>query len=352
MSSSLHVPAPGRVQFYGDAEMPFVRQEDKAPLRIPDEFAMSKTHLRYLGKIRYQTRYYLRHNVGMNYFTGHKAISLGTTLQQAEVMYHANPEVKDLASSGDLKALHEQCNALGDKCEADYNAQRDRIENLVESIKNRENKIYETLINNHGLDHLKLHGQFGGSLFDVLSYASSGATVENLNHLATAIECGAEVQSEFNELAALLGAKAQAFAGLHKLHKAYTALVEDNDAAAVSELQSIHDSWQSYQTAMEIHSANVDPDQGIVSQIDESAQSLDAAVKTFGEFRTAVSKRHDLFLRFRDNEAAQQDSLEGFAQGLIQHLSQSIVVREHRDRYQVEQFDRMMAAGLQLGLRR
>jgi hypothetical protein len=108
-------------------------------------------------------------------------------------MFAANEDVKSMAKNGELKALHEECNTLGDKCEADYLSQRDKIENLIQSIRTKENNIYEALRNDHGLDHLKLHETSGGSIFDVLAYASSGATIENMNHLSSALQDGANV---------------------------------------------------------------------------------------------------------------------------------------------------------------
>jgi len=88
-----------------------------------------------------------------------------------------------------------------------------------------------------------------------------------------------------------------------------------------------------------------------VSQLDETAKNLEGVLRSFQKFRAAVEKRHTLFSRFRSPETAQLDSLQDFTNSLIQHLSQNIVIKEHRDRYQVEQFDRMMAASLHRGLR-
>jgi len=153
---------------------------------------MSHKRLRYAGKVRQETRRFLARHIGFNYFTGHRRIGLETTLEQAEIMYSANEDMRAQAATGELKSLHEECNSLGDKCEADYLASRDRIENLIQSIKTRENKIYESLRNDHNLERIKLHESQEASLFDVLAYSSEGATIENINHLSSAIDNGSD----------------------------------------------------------------------------------------------------------------------------------------------------------------
>ena len=47
-----------------------------------------------------------------NYFTGEANVPLTATLEVAEVLYGANTKVRQLAASGELKALHDSVISL------------------------------------------------------------------------------------------------------------------------------------------------------------------------------------------------------------------------------------------------
>ncbi len=260
-------------------------------------------------------------------------------------MYAASDEFKQQVSSGEIKDLHDQCTALGESTENSYIRIRDSIESQVVSIQARENQIYESLIS-EGLSDIQLHGEFGADLFATLSFSNTGgATVENLNVLHRLNVEGA-YQSQFEELVSLVGAKAHALKNLHSLQQAYVDHVELQEPAAEEELAQFKQRMVSYQTAFENYGSNVSADSAAVAQIDQVSGNLDSAISTFQKFRQAIDQRHNTFQRLQSAENAAQDDVDNFRMSLIQHLSSSIYVKEHRNRYQTEQFDRMMAAGL------
>jgi hypothetical protein len=48
----MHVPAPGRVQYYRAEALPFVPDEIKTQLRFPKAYAQSEQNLRYLDQVK------------------------------------------------------------------------------------------------------------------------------------------------------------------------------------------------------------------------------------------------------------------------------------------------------------
>lgn len=107
MDSNLHIPTPGRVQYYRAECLPFVPDEIKTQLRFPKAYAMSQENLRYLDKVRQETRAFIEANVKQNYFTGEAEVPFSSTVGEAEVLYQASDKVKGLAESGALKAMLE-----------------------------------------------------------------------------------------------------------------------------------------------------------------------------------------------------------------------------------------------------
>ena len=63
---------------------------------------------------------------------------------------------------------------------------------------------------------------------------------------------------------------------------------------------------------------------------------------TFAELSNVNTERNNLFSSLQT--AAEGDRLDTFRLKLIQHLSMNIVIKENRQRYQKEQFDRMIMA--------
>jgi len=80
------------------------------------------------------------------------------------------------------------------------------------------------------------------------------------------------------------------------------------------------------------------------SQLAEVAPTVEQACNTFGSFAQANNERNALFSNFVDENATKSDRLDNFKGGLLKYLSLNIIVKESRNRYQKEQFDRLLVA--------
>lgn len=79
----------------------------------------------------------------------------------------------------------------------------------------------------------------------------------------------------------------------------------------------------------------------------ETEEALQTAHQTFSDFHHAQNERTTIFSNFSDVQA---DGANDFKNKLLLHLSGSIVVKENRNRYQKEQFDRLFVAMQARGL--
>lgn len=152
----------------------------------------------------------MKDNVKGNLFNGSEQVELNTTLGEAEVLFAANDNVNELAESGNLKLLHDNCNNLSEAAESSYINCKDRLMGLIGAGHNKEDEIFETLMEDHEMQGIRKHHIFGESVFDMMSFTYKMASVENLSILAGEIDKAEDktsLQSEEAKLVSLLGSK-------------------------------------------------------------------------------------------------------------------------------------------------
>ena len=76
------------------------------------------------------------------------------------------------------------------------------------------------------------------------------------------------------------------------------------------------------------------------SQLGEALNDINSSQKTFQDFKEASMQRSDVFQNYLSDSDAEY--LDTFKNELLHHLALSIVVKESRQRYQKEQFDRLL----------
>ena len=102
---------------------------------------MSAPSLRYLDQVRGEIDGFMQQRVQNNYFTGEAGVPLSTTLQEVEVLYGASDTMKELASTGELQALHERVSALREASDQQYQNIRDRLLNVIKTSQDEQAEI-------------------------------------------------------------------------------------------------------------------------------------------------------------------------------------------------------------------
>jgi len=118
--------------------------------------------------VRAETQAFMDEKLAYNYFSNEKNVSLVATLGEAETLYSAGANIKEMAESGELNALHERCQSLTDVSETLYISVRDRLENILLTVHGKEDEIYESLKADHEIEGLLKHDSSDASIRDSL----------------------------------------------------------------------------------------------------------------------------------------------------------------------------------------
>lgn len=278
LGSGLHIPAPGKVQYYRAECLPFVPPEIKTQIRFPKAYPDSEQNLRYLDQVRMQTEKFMAENIQDNYFSTEKAVPLTATLGEVEVLYSAGDNVKTLASSGALNTLHERCNALTDGAQSSYITMKDKVENIIQTVQTKEDEIYSTIIEDHGLDLVK----HDASDVSFRNYVKSmhfrrDIAVENLLVIESKLKEVPELESYKTQLVALVDVQVSAYDQLVQLQTSFVENVED-DAATREDLRIFTAQWEAFSGAKAKYGdASTDSAKLLGDQIGECTSNLGSA---------------------------------------------------------------------------
>jgi hypothetical protein len=82
---------------------------------------------------------------------------LDLTLREAEFLFSANPQVKAMAESGDLQKLHQSISTLSAEVQKGLVSVNDQLDRILQTVKDAESDIYETLNSDHGIERSRRH---------------------------------------------------------------------------------------------------------------------------------------------------------------------------------------------------
>lgn len=228
---------------------------------------------------------------------------------------------------------------------------RDYLAKTLQVIEGKENQLYDTL--NHDFDfNLKLHGE-NSTVFDVLGLATGDISFDNLSTIEAQIERGHEKAHQLGEirgwLHSYLGVKAKIYAIETDLKEQYSNRVaknEDDAALVQEELRQLAQARDNYQASF----SRWGVDDWAKNEYDTFINTLNEVQETkgkklvadFEEYEKVYNERQRLYTNYTNEHDS--ESMTVFRTELLQHLAGSIIVKESRQRYQKEQFDRFIAS--------
>jgi hypothetical protein len=186
-------------------------------------------------------------------------------------------------------------------------------------------------------------------LLDTLGLTSGDAAIDNLSIVEAAAEKNEALWGVVAQLHAFIGVKARIFeidAQLKQEHVNY--VVKDP-----SEISFSTEEWRALDAASKAYADNFNrrpvADSAMV-EYDAYLGSLNeiksthgaSLVKDFQDYERAYNDRKAVYADFKND--SDETNIDNFRTELLQHLAGSIVVKESRNRYQKEQFDRFMAS--------
>ena len=138
---------------------------------MPTRFAMRELKMTYLEKVQLETTNFLNQRIKHDFLRPDRDLTLDLTVQESEILISANQEVRNMAESGELKAIHAKYTDLKSKVHTEYLAVREELAKTLQIIEGKENELYEKLFNDLDLTNIKLHGS-GAPILDLLGFAT------------------------------------------------------------------------------------------------------------------------------------------------------------------------------------
>ena len=319
-----------------------VSDEIKWQLRFPTKFAMSDLKLTYLDKVKEETEKFVQARIKHNFIRPDQALSLDLTVGDAELLISANQDVKDLAERGELVKIHSKFDELQKRIDGDYLATRNNISKVLYQIEEKENALYVQL-EELGVEKLQKHGE--KSILDIFGLSNGDASFSNLTLVEAAILKGHGASDQLsqiqNKLQTYIGIKARYYEIKVELREEFVKKVSKNDVAAIDELKALVTLRDQYQNAYSRYQTDDAEYQIYINKLGEIVnRELRKIINDFTEYEKAYNERERVYHSYMKDQDS--ESLSQFRNELLQHLAGSIIVKEHRQRYQKEQFDRFL----------
>mmetsp|Transcript_8262 Transcript_8262/g.10825 ORF Transcript_8262/g.10825 Transcript_8262/m.10825 type:complete len:132 (-) Transcript_8262:1095-1490(-) len=103
---------PGKVQYYRAENEPFIPDEYKYQIRMPERYAMSKPSLAHLDEVEQKMNEFMANQIKFDYVKGARPIDLNLTMREASILASANDEIKNSAANGELQKLLGKCSEI------------------------------------------------------------------------------------------------------------------------------------------------------------------------------------------------------------------------------------------------
>ncbi len=284
-----------------------------------------------------------------------RGLTLDLSISEAELLASANESVRAQAESGALREIHERFNNAQARAGSEYFAVREQLAKTLQLIEAKENEIYTRLVEGEfgeGFHGIKPHGQ-SSDFIDLLSLATGDNSFTNLSIVEGAIANGHESAEQLRNVQGWL----HSFMGIkHEIFKLETTLKEAfcNHVAKGEEDESLsRNEYKNFKAQRDAYSENFSRQEvapfaqsdyeAFVGQIKELSECrAQGLLNDFKEYEQAFTARKNVYDSFTTGGTS--ESMQAFRTDLLQHLAGSIIVKEHRQRYQKEQFDRFIAS--------
>ena len=306
---------------------------------------MRSASFAYNDEIKSEILNFLGKSIKHDYMQGSRDINLDLTVQECQALYESSDQIREMAESGELQALHQRCVDQAKAVDTGYIKVMDLLDKTGQQINEAEADIYEDLVSAEleGLQRLDSGYQGDRSILDTLSGVFGDASLENYEIVKRAAEAkgDSDVINAERSLKSLLMARARLFSAKAAIQEAIIQRMSDDQVHAVQqELDEFRETARRF---------------GIASESEETASSDDVYSTQLQQIfdgdmaqlmRDIDACAHSQAERAALYQSSGEISVDGasFREDLLRHLAGSLVIKEHRIRYQKEQFDRFVAS--------
>lgn len=327
--------------------------EIKWQLKFPSRFAMRDHKRTYLQKVQEETQNFLKTRIQHNHLKPKEGLHLDLSVKEAEILVSASQSVRKLSESGELAKIHDKFEKVSTGLIEEFQTVRNQIGEILIQIEHKENEVVEQL-RALGLEKLRIHVNHyeDPNFYDVMGLSFGDPSFNNLIMVESAIEQEqyAHIREQLiavkNKLHAYLGLQARYFEIKVELREEYIKKVGKDDKEALEELKRLinyRDRYQKSYNRYELAQSEQTEFQVYINILGETYNTrIRPLIEKFTEYEKTYNDRERIYHHYMAEE--QNEALQTFREELFQHLAGSIVVKEHRQRYQKEQFERYMAS--------
>jgi hypothetical protein len=131
----------------------FLLDEVKWAVRQPSAYATSAPSFKYLNQIEQKVQEFLKENMKHNYVDLERGVDMNLSMKDAEFIYSASDDIKDMAESGKLQEITDKYRSASEAAESHYNQVNDAFNRILTQLKDKENELIEQL-DKDGVDGL------------------------------------------------------------------------------------------------------------------------------------------------------------------------------------------------------
>lgn len=338
---------PGRVQYYRAENEPFIPDSIKWGVRFPTRYAVREFQLAYKPEVETQINKFLNETIKADYLNGNREINLDLTLAEAQLLYNANDDIKAKAASGELAALHKRCNDLDARIDQGYSAIYDQLDRTLKQVQDAEEEVYSDL--RESIPGIRSHQTC--KISDLFSFnVNADTAVENYLQVKERAKESRDMQNIATKLRDFISVRADIFeAKAHLLDELIDKITRDD--VFLADRRSARQYADAYSQAAEVDGERVEVHSGeaklFASQIaDLNNGELKNLHGLIVEHSAAFGEREKLYSNYCSGDAVEEreQGEDRFRVMLLAHLAGNVFVKDHRLRYQQEQFDRFAAS--------
>ncbi len=100
-----------------------------------------------------------------------------------------------MANDGSLKKLHESYKSLSEASESQYINVKDRLQNIIDGIHNKEDDIFEQLVQDHELVGIQKYSDTGLNIKNLVKLNKGPITIENLKIIESSLSKASDKSS-------------------------------------------------------------------------------------------------------------------------------------------------------------
>ena len=330
---------PGRAQYYYSETLHLIPESVYYRIRMPKTFAGALDSKKYEDVVEKEILKYLEDRLSHNLFEPEKGVHLDLTVRQVRQMLRASEKSFKRASSGELQQIITNEKDIGSSVDLLRDKIDDQLDHLQAQLDNYYNETIKT--------YTKAEFPKSSQLTEFIPYLRKGKLVKMIDDVETALaedQHNQDIQELMKRLYFIAKAKVQIADIQLKLVNYWNEYntTEKFDKVCFDEAHQILEGEKQVfgKFTKDTKWANEkSPFEETVNQISENM--LPEYKQSCSEYESARSKKESFYSSFIHDEGYMRNSK--VKEDLFAHLSSAIILKEHRYRYQHEQYDRFLS---------